>query len=52
MAEAVAKSAREVEGKVELLQVPELVPEAILEKSGAKQARVAFAHIPVARPAM
>lgn len=48
MAEAVAEGAREVEGaKVELLQVPELVPETELEHSGAKQAREAFAHIPV-----
>ena len=51
MAEAVAEGAREVEGaEVELLQVPELVPEAVLEKSGAKKAREAFAHIPVAEP--
>ncbi len=51
MAEAVAEGAREVEGaKVELLQVPELVPETELEHSGAKQAREAFAHIPVAKP--
>ncbi len=51
MAEAVAEGAREVEGaEVELLQVPELVPEAVLEKSGAKKAREAFAHIPVAKP--
>ncbi len=51
MAEAVAEGVREVDGaEVELLQVPELVPEEVLEKSGAKQARQAFAHIPVARP--
>ena len=50
MAEAVAEGAREVEGaEVELLQVPELVPEDILEQSGAKQARQAFAHIPIAK---
>ncbi len=50
MAEAVAEGAREVEdAKVELLQVPELVPEDVLEKSGAKQARQSFAHIPVAK---
>ncbi len=49
MAEAVAEGAREVEGaEVELLQVPELVPDDILEKSGAKKARQAFAHIPIA----
>ena len=51
MAEAVAEGVREVEGaEVELLQVPELVPEAVLEESGAKQARAVFAHIPVAKP--
>lgn len=49
MAEAVAEGARRVPGtQVELLQVPELVPEAILEKSGAQKARQSFAHIPVA----
>ena len=52
MAEAVAEGARGVEGaEVELLQVPELIPEAVLEKSGAKKAREAFAHILVATPA-
>ena len=51
MAEAVAEGARELEGaEVELLQVPELIPDAVLEKSGAKKAREAFAHIPVAKP--
>jgi NAD(P)H:quinone oxidoreductase type IV len=51
LAEAVADGAREVPGtEVELLQVPELVPEDILERSGAKKAREAFAHIPVAAP--
>ncbi len=50
MAEAVAEGAREVAGaEVELLQVSELVPEDVLEQSGAKQARQAFAHIPVAK---
>jgi len=35
MAEAVAEGAREVQGaEVELLQVPELMPEEILERSG------------------
>jgi NAD(P)H dehydrogenase (quinone) len=51
MAEAVAQGAREVDGaQVELLQVPELVPEAVLERSGAKKARKAFAHVPFAKP--
>lgn len=51
MAEAVAEGAREVEGaEVALYQVPELVPEEALVRTGAKQARDAFSHIPVARP--
>ncbi|GIX27386.1 MAG: NAD(P)H:quinone oxidoreductase [Burkholderiales bacterium] len=33
-----------------LYQVPELVPDDVLEKSGAKKAREAFAHVPVIRP--
>ena len=51
MAEAVAAGVREVEGaEVRLLQVAELVPDAVLEQSGAKAARAAFAQVPVARP--
>jgi NAD(P)H dehydrogenase (quinone) len=50
MAEAIAQGAREVPGaEVALFQVPELVPEAALERTGAKQARAAFAHVPVMR---
>lgn len=48
MAEAVAEGVREAGGEAELLQVPELVPDEVLEKSGAKAARAAFAHVPVA----
>jgi NAD(P)H dehydrogenase (quinone) len=51
LAEAVVEGAREVLGtEVKLLQVPELVPEDVLERSGAKKAREAFAHISVAKP--
>jgi NAD(P)H dehydrogenase (quinone) len=51
MAEAVAAGAREVGGtEVTLYQVPELAPDDVLEKSGAKAARAAFAHVPVAKP--
>jgi NAD(P)H dehydrogenase (quinone) len=51
LAEAQAEGAREVQdAEVSLFQVPELVPEDILEKSGAKKAREAFSHIPVMRP--
>jgi NAD(P)H dehydrogenase (quinone) len=50
MAEAIAEGAREVaDVEVSIFQVPELVPDDILEKSGAKQARAAFSHIPIAR---
>ena len=51
MAEAVAAGAREVAGaEVALLQVAELVPDQALERTGARAARQAFAHIPIARP--
>ena len=51
LAEAVAEGARQVpKTEVTLYQVPELMPEEALEKSGAKAARQAFAHIPVAKP--
>ncbi len=50
MAEAVAAGAREVEGaNVSLYQVPELVPEDVLQRTGASEARKAFGHIPIAR---
>jgi NAD(P)H dehydrogenase (quinone) len=49
LAEAVAEGAREVPGAaVKLFQVPELAPADVLEKSGAKAARAAFAHVPLA----
>lgn len=52
MAEAVAAGAREVaEAEVSLWQVPELVPDDVLEKSGAKAARAKFAQVPTATPA-
>ncbi|MCW5977767.1 MAG: NAD(P)H:quinone oxidoreductase [Bryobacteraceae bacterium] len=51
MAEAIAEGAREVAGtKVTLYQVAELVPDDVLERSGAKAARAAFAHVEVAEP--
>jgi NAD(P)H:quinone oxidoreductase type IV len=51
MAVAVGNGAREVEGaEVSLYQVPELVPEQALERTGAKAARQEFAHVPVAVP--
>jgi len=52
LAEAVAAGAREVpDTEVALYQVPELVPDSALEKSGAKAARAAFANVPVIAPA-
>jgi NAD(P)H:quinone oxidoreductase type IV len=51
MAEAVAAGAREVAGTdVKLFQVPELVPDDVLEKSGAKASRAAFAQVPLIQP--
>jgi NAD(P)H:quinone oxidoreductase type IV len=49
MAEAVAEGARQVEGaEVGLFQVAEIIPEETLERVGAKAARAAFAHVPIA----
>ena len=51
LAEAVAAGAREEPtAEVSIYQVPELVPDEALEKSGAKAAREAFADVPVAKP--
>lgn len=48
MAEAVAEGAKNAGAEVSLLQVPELIPDDVLEKYGAKAARASFAKIPVA----
>lgn len=49
MAEAVADGVREISGvEASLYQVPELVPQTVLEKSGAAAAKAKFADIPVA----
>lgn len=49
MAEAIAEGVREVAGaEVSLYQVPELVPEEILKRGWAFEARKKFAHIPTA----
>ncbi|WP_410509104.1 NAD(P)H:quinone oxidoreductase type IV [Methanosarcina hadiensis] len=48
MAEAVAEGAREVEGaEVVVYQVPETLPQEVLEKMGAIETKKLFAHIPV-----
>jgi NAD(P)H dehydrogenase (quinone) len=50
LAEAIAQGAKEVAGvEASVYQVPELVPDEILEQSGAKKERGAFAHVPMAR---
>jgi len=49
LAEAVAEGAREVNGaEVELRQVPETLPDEVLEKMGALEAKKRFAHVPIA----
>ncbi len=51
MAESVLKGVKEVaDVEGELFQVAELVPESILEKSGALAARKKFADVPIATP--
>ena len=51
LAQAVVEGAGEVPGtEVQLLQVPELIPQEKLEQAGAAQARAAFADVPVAEP--
>jgi len=48
LTEAVIEGACSVSNvKVDLYRVPEIVPEIILEKSGAKQAQQVFSHVPV-----
>ena len=49
MAEAVAEGARSLPGvDVVLRQVPETLPDDVIAKMGAAEARKAFAHVPVA----
>jgi NAD(P)H dehydrogenase (quinone) len=51
MAEAVVEGAKSVAGaEVALFQVAELLPDEVLEKMHAKDARAAFAHVPVIKP--
>ena len=52
MAEAIAEGAKSVDGaEVSLFRVKELMPDAVLEKMGAKEIQEKFAHIPVIEPA-
>ncbi len=49
MASAVVEGARQVPGAdVQLFQVAETLPQTVLEKMGAVEAKKAFAHVPVA----
>jgi NAD(P)H dehydrogenase (quinone) len=51
LAEAIAAGAREVPGaEVEILQVKETLPDEVLSKMGAVEAKRAFAHVAVADP--
>lgn len=48
MAEAIAEGAREVEGaEIKIYQVPETLPDEVIEKMGAIETKKLFAHIPV-----
>jgi NAD(P)H dehydrogenase (quinone) len=50
MAEAIVEGAKQVPGtEVSLYQVPELIPDDVLEKYGAKAAKAALTKIPVAK---
>jgi NAD(P)H dehydrogenase (quinone) len=50
MAEAVVEGAKQVPGaEVSLYQVPELMPDDVLEKYGAKAAKAGLAKIPIAK---
>lgn len=50
MAEAIAEGAKQVPGaEVSLYQVPELIPDDVLEKYGAKAAKATLSKIPVAK---
>src|SRR5210317_2107226 len=51
LAEAVAEGAKKVKDtEVNLFQVPELMPDDVLEKSGGKETRESFAHVPIITP--
>ena len=50
LAEAIAEGRGGAGAQVELFQVAETLPEEVLEKMGAADAKKAFAHVPVADP--
>lgn len=48
LAEAIAEGAREVEGaEVKIYQVPETLPDDVIEKMGAVEQKKLFSHVPV-----
>jgi len=50
MAEAVAQGVREVKGaEVEMRRVPETLPDEVLQKMGALEARKAFSQVPICK---
>lgn len=51
LAESIAEGARSTGAVVDLMQVPEHIPEEALKASGALETRKQFAHVPVAAPA-
>ena len=51
LAQAIVNGAKQVEGaEVLIKQVPEILPEDVLKKTGVYEAHKAFEHIPVAEP--
>jgi len=51
LAEAIAEGAKESDQtEVSLFQVPELMSDEIIDKSGAKEAKKSFSHIPIISP--
>lgn len=51
LAEGIAAGCRDVPGtEVQILQIAETLPEAVLEKMGAVDAKKNFAHVPIADP--
>lgn len=51
LAEAISEGVEEVApGSSRLLQVPELVPQDVLDRTGAAKIRAEFSHVPVASP--
>ena len=51
LAEAIAEGAKDIDQtEVSLFQVPELMSDENIEKSGAKEAKESFSHIPIISP--